>query len=243
MINTREMVDTKMMEESIVSPNQRLVGDISNGYSLLDDKELNARAIVNEAIDRVYSGALRRQVPRKVTTRTVILNSMPEIRKVIFNYPATVVLWSDGTKTVVKAGDYDIYDPEKGLAMAIAKKALGNRGNYYEEFKKWLPEFKLEVTESECDVSEESCEEKDTACDLCEHKDECDLIEITNSHDTRIHFAPNIGNRCKKKEGGPYTVKEFCELLNISKRTAYRMIERGDVKAKKNPKGAWIIFE
>ena len=136
MINTREMVDTKMMEESIVSPNQRLVGDISNGYSLLDDKELKARAIVNEAIDRVYSGALRRQVPRKVTTRTVILNSMPEIRKVIFNYPATVVLWSDGTKTVVKAGDYDIYDPEKGLAMAIAKKALGNRGNYYEEFKK-----------------------------------------------------------------------------------------------------------
>lgn len=63
-----------------------------------------------------------------------------KIKKVIFNAPATVVLWEDGTKTIVKAGDDDIYDPEKGLAMAIAKKALGNQGNYYEVFKKWLPD-------------------------------------------------------------------------------------------------------
>lgn len=62
------------------------------------------------------------------------------IEKVIFNYPATVVIWKDGTKTIVKAGDHDVFDPEKGLAMAIAKKALGNQGNYYEVFKKWLPE-------------------------------------------------------------------------------------------------------
>lgn len=62
------------------------------------------------------------------------------IKKVYFNDPVTVVLWEDGTKTIVKAGEDDIYDPEKGLAMAIAKKALGNKGNYYEVFKKWLPE-------------------------------------------------------------------------------------------------------
>lgn len=64
------------------------------------------------------------------------------IKKVIFNDPATVVLWEDGTKTIVKSGDDDIYDPEKGLAIAIAKKALGNKGNYYNVFKKWLPEYK-----------------------------------------------------------------------------------------------------
>lgn len=67
------------------------------------------------------------------------------IKKVIFNYPATIVLWEDGTKTIVKSGDYDIFDPEKGLAMAIAKKALGNKGDYYEVFKKWLPEEKSVV--------------------------------------------------------------------------------------------------
>lgn len=60
------------------------------------------------------------------------------IKKVIFNDPATIVFWSDGTKTVVKAKN-EPYDPEKGLAMAISKKHLGNTGKYYEEFKKWLP--------------------------------------------------------------------------------------------------------
>lgn len=60
------------------------------------------------------------------------------IKKVIFNNPATIVFWSDGSKTVVKAHNDD-YDLEKGLAMAIAKKALGNEGNYYNVFKKWLP--------------------------------------------------------------------------------------------------------
>lgn len=62
------------------------------------------------------------------------------IEKVIYNYPATIVIWKDGTKTVVKCSENDDYDPEKGLAMAISKKALGNQGNYYNMFTKWLPE-------------------------------------------------------------------------------------------------------
>lgn len=60
------------------------------------------------------------------------------IRKVIFNDPATIIFWNDGTKTVVKA-DGEAFDPEKGMAMAISKKMLGNEGNYYDVFKKWLP--------------------------------------------------------------------------------------------------------
>lgn len=66
------------------------------------------------------------------------------ITKVIFNDPATIVFWSDNTKTVVECSDYDIFDEEKGLAMAICKKAMGNKGNYYEEFKKWIPELKVD---------------------------------------------------------------------------------------------------
>lgn len=62
-----------------------------------------------------------------------------EIKRVIFNNPATIVFWADGTKTVVKCGENDIYDTEKGLAMAISKKMLGNTGNFNEVFKKWLP--------------------------------------------------------------------------------------------------------
>lgn len=66
------------------------------------------------------------------------------IKNVIFKNPATIVFWSDGSKTVVKA-NLDDYDPEKGLAMAIAKKALGNEGKYYNVFKKWLPKDDEEI--------------------------------------------------------------------------------------------------
>lgn len=80
-----------------------------------------------------------------ISTRKVEYNSMwkrTKIKNVIFNDPATIVFWADGTKTVVKCGENDIYDPEKGLAMAVAKKYLGtnkSHSNYMDEFKKWLP--------------------------------------------------------------------------------------------------------
>lgn len=70
-----------------------------------------------------------------------------KIKKVIYNDPATIVFWNDGSKTVVKVCEDDEYDPEKGLAMAISKKALGNKGEYYETFKKFLPkEDNLDVS-------------------------------------------------------------------------------------------------
>jgi len=68
-----------------------------------------------------------------------LLRKFFRIKNVIFNDPATIVLWADGEKTVVKCSENDVYDPEKGLAMAIAKRALGNKGKYYDIFKKWLP--------------------------------------------------------------------------------------------------------
>lgn len=63
-----------------------------------------------------------------------------DIKKVYFKDPVTVVLWEDGSKTIVRRDERDTYDPEKALAMAFAKKALGNKGNYYNVFKKWIPE-------------------------------------------------------------------------------------------------------
>ena len=81
------------------------------------------------------------------STRTAYQNykearkkSMYAIKNVIFNNPATIVFCSDGTKTIVKAQGDDKFDPEKGLAIAISKKALGNKGNYCNELKKWLPD-------------------------------------------------------------------------------------------------------
>lgn len=57
---------------------------------------------------------------------------MPNIKKIIFNKPATVVFWGDNTKTVVKCADGEEYSEEVGLAMCIAEKYCGN----YSQFKK-----------------------------------------------------------------------------------------------------------
>lgn len=64
-----------------------------------------------------------------------------QIKDVIFSDPATIVLWKDGTKTVVKCqkDKGDTYNPELGLAMCIIKKMCGNKGNYNDVFNKWLP--------------------------------------------------------------------------------------------------------
>lgn len=61
-----------------------------------------------------------------------------EIQNVIFNDPATIVFWSDGSKTVVKCQPGDTYSKELGLAMAIAKKSCGNSPRYNKLFKKWV---------------------------------------------------------------------------------------------------------
>lgn len=85
-----------------------------------------------------YLGEMFKEGPNK-NMKISFNQLLPRIIDVIYHEPATIVKWSDGSKTVVKCGENDIYDPEKGLAMCIAKKTLGNNGNYYELFKKWLP--------------------------------------------------------------------------------------------------------
>lgn len=66
---------------------------------------------------------------------------VPKIKNVILNDPAVIVMWGDGTKTVVKAQG-EKFDPEKGLAMAISKKAFGNKHSYYGVFLKNIPGLK-----------------------------------------------------------------------------------------------------
>lgn len=107
------------------------IGNMDNMIDWIKDKIKE----IDEEEKKEYMKILGQEMT-KLTFPTVMW--IVPIKKVIFNNPATIVMWEDGTKTVVKAEGED-YDPEKGLAMAIAKKAFGNEGNYYNEFKKWLP--------------------------------------------------------------------------------------------------------
>ena len=67
-----------------------------------------------------------------------LVNGNLEIKNVIFNDPATIVFWSDGSKTVVQCQPGDTYSKETGLALAIAKRACGNTPRYNKIFKKWV---------------------------------------------------------------------------------------------------------
>jgi len=46
-------------------------------------------------------------------------------KKVIFNNPATIVLWNDGSKTIVKAMESDVYNKERGFLQAYFEKHSG----------------------------------------------------------------------------------------------------------------------
>lgn len=111
---------------------------------------LDVKRLTNESYTDISKEVLNMRFGCK-SFNFIPLNYRNIVEKVIFNDPATIILWKDGTKTVVKSHGED-YDPEKGFAMAVAKKVFGNEGNYYEVFKKWLP--KEEET-----VSSESLED------------------------------------------------------------------------------------
>lgn len=80
------------------------------------------------------------------------MNRRFEIKKVIFNDPATIVIWANGDKTVVKCRLGDEFDPEKGLAMAISKYVLGNNYEYYNTFKHYLKPYSKKESHDAADL-------------------------------------------------------------------------------------------
>ena len=55
------------------------------------------------------------------------------IDKVLFNPPATIVFWLDGTKTVVKCKEGEEFSEWAGIALCLAKKLYGP--NFHKIFK------------------------------------------------------------------------------------------------------------
>lgn len=79
--------------------------------------------------------------------------SLFEIKKVIYSDPATIVIWTDGTKTVVKCQEDDIYDEQTGLLMCIAKKAYGNTGEFNNVLREWEPKVEEEYCSFNFDLT------------------------------------------------------------------------------------------
>lgn len=49
----------------------------------------------------------------------------PDVVRVIFNPPATIVFWIDGTKTVVKCAEGEKFDPYTGFCYAFTERYFG----------------------------------------------------------------------------------------------------------------------
>ena len=79
-----------------------------------------------------YSGSFDWFNPKTNHVETVY------IKEIIYNEPATIVLWSDGSKTVSKARPGDEYNPEVGVMYCILKKLAPNT-HFDTLFDDWLP--------------------------------------------------------------------------------------------------------
>ena len=59
-------------------------------------------------------------------TETFSVDLELQAKKVIHNDPATIIIWSDGSKTVVKCRPGEKYEPYWGFCAAVCKKIFGS---------------------------------------------------------------------------------------------------------------------
>lgn len=65
-----------------------------------------------------------------------------KIEKVIFNPPATIIYFGDGTKTVVKCGQHDEFNPDAGLALCLLKHSCENMDiNFHSVLRAYTSSF------------------------------------------------------------------------------------------------------
>ena len=123
---------------------------------MVPDKKFEEKEYIKNDIESLYPKMMIKTLGRRngkellqleIYRKMLGLKEPFAIEKVIFNDPATIVIWADGTKTVVKTQNGEEYDPEKGLAMAITKKALGNKRDYYHTVKHWTKKYDKQTKE------------------------------------------------------------------------------------------------
>lgn len=124
------------------------------------------------------------------------------VKKVIFNNPATIVFWDDDTKTVVKCQNGDTFNPETGIAMCFMKKALGNKSNFNNTFKKYIKK------NSEPKTTKAQTKKKHTK--------------------TYAHLDIDLIHRLLREH--KWSIKEFAEYVGVDYSTACTWLRGGGIK-------------
>ena len=80
----------------------------------------------------------------------------PIPKKVKFSGPATIILWEDGTKTVVKCQKEDVWSDEVGIVMCYMKKMLGNKGNFNNIFREAMKVAEVHTKKEELVINKDA---------------------------------------------------------------------------------------
>lgn len=128
------VVSTELHCDGAINADVELYPGVSASDLITTPEMIRRRKVVS----RLSRAAAYEQLFSSVTKEKTL--SMT-IEKVIFNPPATIIIWDDNTKTVVKTQEDEPYDPEKGMAMCIAKHIYGDCGSYYNVFSEWLKTY------------------------------------------------------------------------------------------------------
>lgn len=142
-------------------PIDSLYKSFSNGATITPDTRYDPTSIVFDPaslkvrLSPISSNPLKYVIHDERAVRSAIGGEFKLTpKKVIFNGPATVVMWQDGTKTVVKKTENDTDDREKAIMFAIIKKACGSRGNMNRYLKLFKEDKSNEEKKEETDSSE-----------------------------------------------------------------------------------------
>lgn len=131
-------IKSDIVASKIVWPGEERINQIINNA---EAKNLlnSIYGIPNRSSDGDLISKMEWNFPKKSLYDSVF----SEIKDIIINDPATIILWKDGTKTVVKCQPGDVFDSEKGIAMAILKKMYGNGGFYKDIFEPAIMKYEL----------------------------------------------------------------------------------------------------
>lgn len=116
----------------------------------------------------ITSNSLNYMIRDEEVTKLTMLEWKLTPKKVIFNGPATVVMWQDGTKTVVKKTEDDTDDREKAVMFAILKKACGSRAKMNRYLKLFKEDKSNEEKKEEAGSSELHWKKQRTGSDSSE---------------------------------------------------------------------------
>lgn len=134
--NYYKIIEAEKGEEAMKTKNFTVTGiTVHSSYGIVPRIDIEVRA---ESLDFANGNKVVTAEKLKDIIESKLNNTfsvVPPIKKVIFNNPATIVFWTDGTKTVVKCAEGDTFSEYAGLSMCITKKLLGN--DFKKEMNKW----------------------------------------------------------------------------------------------------------